>query len=77
MPSQFARQFGYDQLYVGNPNSGLRFSDNLYEEGGRGTFSWLEEHVRGSICHKRYPILLPVLVSAHGMLSRTQCPDIT
>ena len=23
VPSRFARQFGYDQLYVGNPNSSL------------------------------------------------------
>jgi len=28
---RFARQFGYDQLYVGNLNLGLRFSGNLYE----------------------------------------------
>ena len=27
----FACQFGYDQLYVGNPNLGLHFSGNLYE----------------------------------------------
>ena len=31
MPSHFARQFGYDQLYIGNPNTGLRFSGNLFE----------------------------------------------
>ena len=31
VPSHFARQFGYDQLYVGNPNTGLRFSGNLFE----------------------------------------------
>jgi len=31
MPSHFARQFGYDQLYVGNPNTGLYFSGNLFE----------------------------------------------
>jgi len=31
MPSRFARHFGYDQLYVGNSNTGLRFSDNLFE----------------------------------------------
>ena len=30
-PSRFARQFGYDQLYVGNSNLGLRFRGNLYE----------------------------------------------
>jgi len=31
LPSRFARQFGYDQLYVGNPNLGFHFSGNLYE----------------------------------------------
>jgi len=31
MPSRFPRQFGYDQLYVNNPNIGLRFSINLFE----------------------------------------------
>ena len=31
MPSRFARQFGYDQLYVGNPNTDLSFSGNLFE----------------------------------------------
>ena len=31
MPSHFARQFSYDQLYVGNPNARLRFSGNLFE----------------------------------------------
>ena len=32
LPNQFARQFEYDQLYVGNSNLGLHFSRNLYEE---------------------------------------------
>ena len=36
MPSRFARQFGYDQLYVGNPNAGLCFSGNLFE----GSRTW-------------------------------------
>ena len=31
MPSRFARQFGYDQLYVGNPNPALAQIGNLYE----------------------------------------------
>jgi len=35
-PSQFTRQFGYDQLYMGNPNIGLRFNGNLFE----GTQTW-------------------------------------
>ena len=31
MPSWFARQFEYDQLYIENPNSSLRFNENLFE----------------------------------------------
>ena len=31
MLSYFTRQFGYDQLYVGNLNAGLYFSENLFE----------------------------------------------
>ena len=31
MLSQLADQFGYDLLYVGNPNLGLYFSGNMYE----------------------------------------------
>jgi len=31
MPSHFARQFDYNQLYVGNPNTGICFSENLFE----------------------------------------------
>ena len=34
MPSRFARQFDYDQLYVDNPNTRLRFSGNLFEGVG-------------------------------------------
>jgi len=37
MPSHFARQFGYDQLYVGNPNAGLCFSGIYLKVLGRGT----------------------------------------
>jgi len=31
MPYQFVMQFGYDQLYVDNPNPNLRFYENLFE----------------------------------------------
>ena len=31
IPSHFARQFGYDQLYIGNPNANLSFKRNLFE----------------------------------------------
>jgi len=31
MTSHFARQFGYDQLYIDNPNAGLCFSENLFD----------------------------------------------
>src|SRR4051812_37882814 len=36
-PSRFARQFGYDQLYVGNPNSDLAAQGTLLE-GARAWF---------------------------------------
>ena len=44
MPSCFARQLGYDQLYVGIPNTGLRFSGNLFE----GTRAWYYSVVGGT-----------------------------
>ena len=31
MPNRFARQFSYDQLYIGNPNADFSFSGNLFE----------------------------------------------
>jgi len=31
VPSQFARQFGYDQLYAGNPNTSLAFMGSLID----------------------------------------------
>jgi len=34
VPSHFACQFGYDQLYVGNPNANLAFMGSLID-GGR------------------------------------------
>jgi len=36
VPSRFARQFGYDQLYVGNPNTSLAFMGSLI--GGARTW---------------------------------------
>jgi len=44
MPSRFARQFGYDQLYVSNPNAGLCFSENLFE----GARAWYYSVARGT-----------------------------
>jgi len=31
VPSWFARQFGYDQLYVGNPNTNMAFMGSLID----------------------------------------------
>ena len=44
MPCRFARQFGYDQLYIGNPNLRLRFSGNLFE----GAQAWYYSVVGGT-----------------------------
>jgi len=38
------RQFGYDQLYIGNPNTGLRFNGNLFE----GARAWYYSVARGT-----------------------------
>ena len=32
IPSRFARQFGYDQLYVGNLNTNLAFMGSLFDD---------------------------------------------
>ncbi|XP_020242540.1 uncharacterized protein LOC109820755 [Asparagus officinalis] len=37
LPSRFARQFGYDQLYVGNPSRGLKIEGGLID----GVRAWL------------------------------------
>ena len=42
--SRFALQFGYDQLYVGNPNASLCFSENLFE----GARAWYYSVVGGT-----------------------------
>jgi len=44
LPSRFARQFGYDQLYVGNLNTGLHFSGNLF----KGAQAWYFHMVGGT-----------------------------
>ena len=74
MPSHFARQFGYDQLYVGNPNTGLRFSDNLFEGARAWYYSVAEEtgaifgHVTGRL------ITTQASASVHGTSSRVGYP---
>jgi len=66
MPSRFARQFGYDQLYIGNPNAGLCFSKNLFE----GVQAWYYSVARGQKLFSAYltrcPIVIPASVSAPG-----------
>jgi len=44
MPSYFAKQFSYNHLYVGNPNTGLRFSGNLFE----GARAWYYSVAEGT-----------------------------
>jgi len=67
MLSRFARQFGYDQLYVGKPNSGLRFSSNLFE----GTWAWYYSVAGGTRAVFTLPHMMPNCytspVSAHGL----------
>jgi len=53
MPCRFARQFDYDQLYVGNPNPSPRFSGNLFE-GARAWYYSVTEGTRAAftLSHK-------------------------
>jgi len=53
MLSHFARQFGYDQLYIGNPNANLSFSKNLFE-GARAWYYSIAEGTKAvfSLPHK-------------------------
>src|SRR3954467_1588537 len=46
-PSRFARQFGYDQLYVGNPNSDLAVRGTLLE-GARAWFYSIAGGIRAT-----------------------------
>ena len=55
MPNRFARQFGYDQLYVGNPNARLAFSGNLFE----GARAWYYSVAGGTEATFRLPIKEP------------------
>ena len=55
LPSQFARQFGYDQLYVGNPNLGLHFSSNLFE----GARTWYFNVTGGTEARFNLPQKVP------------------
>ena len=73
MPIRFAWQFGFDQLYVGNPNTGLCFSENLFE----GAQAWYYSVAGGtkavfSLPHKT-PNVTPVSVSARGTFLLVGC----
>ena len=58
LPSRFAR-LGYDQLYVGNPNTILRFSENLFE----GARAWYF-HVAGGTGATLFPNERHILILA-------------
>src|SRR3954465_14593254 len=57
-PSRFARQFGYDQLYVGNPNSDLTAWGTLLE----GARAWFYSVVGGTGITFSLPSLQPKLL---------------
>src|SRR4051812_22376283 len=57
-PSLFARQFGYDQLYVGNPNSVLVARGTLLE----GARAWFYSIVGGTEVTFSLPSLHPKLL---------------
>jgi len=57
VPSRFARQFGYDQLYVGNPNPDLNFMGSLID----GARAWQFFTADGTGARLRTPLRDPGL----------------
>ena len=66
VPCRFARQFGYDQLYVGNPSPSLCFSENLLKVLGPSITARREELELSSPSLTRRPTLMPVLTFVSG-----------
>ena len=66
MPSRFARQFGYDQLYVSNPNAKLSFSGNLFEGARAWYYSVAGEQKLFSACLTRRPTATRASASVLG-----------
>lgn len=50
IPSHFACQFGYNQLYIGNPNANLGHNDNLINETRAGDISTSAAPTLNSLC---------------------------
>ena len=77
MPSRFARQFGYAQLYVGNPNTQLAFNGNLCE----GARAWYYSVAGGTEATFRLPVEEPKSLTSFTFCtwySRVnQSPDFT
>jgi len=73
LPSQFARQFGCDQLYVGNPNTGLHFSRNLLKGYARGIFTWPEGWGHRLVFLNDHPILISASAFTPGISSSIWC----
>jgi len=47
--SQFALQFGYDQLYIGNPNTNLAFLGSLID-GARAWWHFIAGYTEAQLC---------------------------
>jgi len=71
LPSRFAR-LGYDQLYVGNPNTILRFSENLFE-GARAWYFHVAGGTRATFIPQRTPHSYTSLSFSPGMSSSIWC----
>ena len=61
-PSRFARQFGYDQLYVGNPNHHLGYAGSL-SDGARAWKYFVTRCTGACFC---MPLRVPNLVMSMG-----------
>ena len=62
VPSRFACQFGYDQLYVGNPNTSLAFMGSLID-GARAWRFFIAGCTEARLC---VPLKTPNLLTTLG-----------
>ena len=72
LPSYFARQFDYDQLYIGYLNPRLGYVRSLIDDARAWGTSLPAARGPDFVCHTRLPISLQVWTSSSGTRYRTR-----
>ena len=76
IPSQFARQFGCDQLYVGNPNTSLAFMGS-HIDGARTWQFFIADCTEARLCMQlRTPNLLMTLEFCQWYRTSNSMPTV-